>query len=79
MAAWTFMVAILAIIVCQVWIILIGFESNSELGCLLIALGPAMSLIFFLQNPRRTALPFAIMCAGFVVAWQSFFAMDWHI
>jgi len=75
MSAFTLFAGVLAILVGQLAMIVIGFKTNPNLGCLLILLGPIMSLVFFVQNPERTAVPFAVMCAGYLVSWLSIAAM----
>jgi hypothetical protein len=59
----------LAIVIGMVGIIVIGFETNPNLGCLLVLFAPIMCFVFFWMNPRRTAWPFGIMLAGYIILW----------
>lgn len=64
-----FLAAVLAHVIGQVAIIVIGFKTNPDIGCLLVMLGPIMSLIFFIKNPRATAIPFAMVVGGIATGW----------
>lgn len=57
----------LAILVGMVGMIVIGFSTNPNLGCLLVLFAPIMCFVFFWMNPRRTAMPFGIMVAGYIL------------
>ncbi len=72
-----FVVGIIAIIGGQLALIVIGFKTNPNLGCLLAMgliipfLGLIVALMFLIKNPKLAGIPFGISVAGYLIAWMS--------